>query len=122
MVPTLFQIKYSWTFQGPFKDFSTFFKELLLRIVKKWFADYTNKFRPEGMKNGNFFKDPWEPCHPLPPQITDHRLNIAPINRFFIVGRGVVGRGVVGRGSWVKGLWVEGCYEGNPFQRYQFEN
>ena len=30
-------------FQGPF-----------LCVLKKWFEDYKNKLRPEGMKNGNF--------------------------------------------------------------------
>ena len=40
MVPTRFQIQNSRIFQGPF-----------LCMLKKWLADYTNKFRPEGMKN-----------------------------------------------------------------------
>ena len=31
-------------FQGPF-----------LCMSKKWFVDYKNKFRPEGMKNSNFW-------------------------------------------------------------------
>ena len=52
MVPTLFQIQNSRTFQGPSKDFSIFFKDLFVH-VKKWFADFTDEFRPEGMKNGN---------------------------------------------------------------------
>ena len=54
MVPTLFQIQNSRTFQGPFKDFSIFFKDVFLCMLKKWFDDHTNKFRPKGMKNGNF--------------------------------------------------------------------
>ena len=54
MVPTLFQIQNSRTFQGPFKDLLIFFQGPFLCMLKKWFTDYKNKLRLEGMKNGNF--------------------------------------------------------------------
>ena len=52
MVPTLFQIQNSRTFEGHFKDLAIFLKDLFVQN-QKWFVDCKNKFRPEGMKNGN---------------------------------------------------------------------
>ena len=52
MVPPFFQIQNSRTLQGLSRT-SQYFEGPFSCMVKKWFADYTYKFRPEGMKKGN---------------------------------------------------------------------
>ena len=57
---TWFPHFFTYKIQGLFKYFSRtsqyFFKDLFcaLCMLKKWVTDYKNKFRLEGMKNGNF--------------------------------------------------------------------
>ena len=52
MAPTLFQIQNSRTFQGVFKDFSIFVKDIFVQVKKTGLL--LTKIRPEGMKNCNF--------------------------------------------------------------------
>ena len=58
------RVRHSWfphffkyKIQGLFKDLSRtcqYFQGPFLCMLKKWLDDHTNKFRPKGMKNGNF--------------------------------------------------------------------